>query len=1177
MKLKQLFAAALLLCSVGAWAQTDVTSTYIADADFESTTGWTQDHSSQYWSLGNGNIGTYAVANNKTSSTDDTHLATEYCLGIQCRWSTNYAAFTQTTSSLPVGAYTLTYDVQNKNASTKATYANRFTVTIGGNTYTDSSTEWMNGSSDWTTHTISFNVTEAATATISLGYGTGSNNFGTGSTPHLYVSHLKLTWTDPLAAAKSALQAEIDKASLCDAKEGLADAIAAAESVLASATTEAELEAALATLQAADKDAVLRYENGLADATYAAPVVTNFVVNGTFDSGISPWQRTGSYQNNKTANNKQGAFTGNFYENWNGSAQVNKMYQTINNIPNGTYRLDIAAFVNNLADPNESQYVFANNDKTYLTTVDPIAYEVWTVVTNNQVEVGLEQTTATANWMGIDNVSLRYYGAGDVINDAKNAAHKLAWEEAKAAAEAAIANGDYANVTGSEKTALQTEIAKAEPTSAAGYDEAAAALTSATQTFVNAKDAYDAYANFLSNYLPADELIYATAAKYTAIGDVYYGEGDVADAADATARVEAAISAVRAYYESHALAEGVDGAVNMTDRIANPNAKDGNNGWTWTGSKNNPASNEPWTDADGNSTHTYFDGGNWSGSSWTTTMKQTISLPAGKFLLTAKGRAATNTTLTMAVGATSVNLPNIGSAGNVFGRGWGDGSVEFITDGSDVEISVTATAEPTHEWFSISDFRLVRLELYTEMAKAADYEAMANALAAAKAKTLGFDAGEYTPYNNIEAIQAIAAAEAVDTDAENAKADIEAITTALGNWTANAAEVDAIFDGQFATTAANTTSGDINLPGWTKVDGIRLLVKDEAIDPGLAYTDGNAAVFLWGGTTLTYGEQTGYTLPLNKQELYEMTLKVAGWRDGDLPNYVSVELDGVSQNVSPTVGRVDASEGNPFASLKFYVVPTEDNSILKIFGNKHFTIADLSLKLATNVVLDENEVYTPMTAEKAVNVTMTRTVKAGYNTVCLPFDLTADQVTAAFGAGAQVYAFSENSTDPMDATINFNKVVAGTISANVPVLVKATAESTSQTFEGVQVVAPTADAKVEGTNFDFVGVYEPITVDAGDYFIGNGAIYKSAGTTNMNAFRAYIYNKDKTNGQSTVKMYIDGITTDINAIDNEQMSMDNEAIYTIAGQRLNNSQSTIHNSQLRKGIYIVNGKKVMVK
>ncbi|MBQ6191567.1 MAG: hypothetical protein IJK51_04625 [Bacteroidaceae bacterium] len=196
------------------------------------------------------------------------------------------------------------------------------------------------------------------------------------------------------------------------------------------------------------------------------------------------------------------------------------------------------------------------------------------------------------------------------------------------------------------------------------------------------------------------------------------------------------------------------------------------------------------------------------------------------------------------------------------------------------------------------------------------------------------------------------------------------------------------------------------------------------------------------------------------------------------------------------------------------------------------------------------------------NVTMTRNIKADFNTVVLPFDLTANQVQTVFGSGTEVYTFSETSTDPNDVTINFNKVIAGTITANVPVLVKATQASTEQVFKGVQVVAPTAEeVKVEGTNFDFVGTYAPMTVAEGDYFIGNGALYKSAGNTSLKAFRAYI--KAKT--EASVKMFINGeeFETSISEINGVA---ENGVIYNLAGQRI---------SKMQKGINIVNGKKVL--
>ena len=204
---QKLLLALLALFTLGGsnlFAQTDVTSTYITNADFSSTDGWTTYASSQYHSEGNGLIGTFVVTNSYTSTTDDTHLATEYCLGVQCRWQTNFVAYQQTKEevTLPAGVYTLTYDVENTNTATTAgtseNYDNLFYVKVGETTYSDTSTEWMSGSSDWTTHTINFTVEEATSANfmISLGYGLkNGSNWSSAYTPHIYISHLAVNYT----------------------------------------------------------------------------------------------------------------------------------------------------------------------------------------------------------------------------------------------------------------------------------------------------------------------------------------------------------------------------------------------------------------------------------------------------------------------------------------------------------------------------------------------------------------------------------------------------------------------------------------------------------------------------------------------------------------------------------------------------------------------------------------------------------------------------------------------------------------------------------------------------------------------------------------------------------------------------------------------------------------------
>ena len=683
--------------------------------------GWDKVTSAQFFDLGMGLIGTYQVRGEHPAATvDETHLATEFAAGLECRWSTNYAAFTQTTAELPAGAYKLTFDVENTNATTtKANYENRFNVTVGETTYADESTEWMNGKSAWTTHTIAFTLTEASPITISLGYGTGSNNFGVGNTPALFVSHLTLGTFDPLADAKAKLQDEItaaealvENAAFADGKEDLNSAIAAAKKALAEATTAEEFSTAIETLKAAEAafvkaQAVAANAALVAGASIDNPVSAPFVVNGTLDENTNGWTATGGFQNRGTATNQQGDFTGKFWENWDPNAKVNKMYQVIENIPNGVYKLKIAAFVNTLADPNESQFVFANEDKVFLTTGAPTFYEVYTMVENNTLEVGLEQTTATANWMGIDNITLLYFGAEGTVEDAKMAAPKNDWKIAKAAAEAALTNEAYANVTGDERTALQVEIRKDEPTTAEAYVTATEALNAVTKAFVDAAVSYNALAD--ANAMIVD-LPYANAEKKP--------EAKTATNAEAakTAAEEVLVS-LRSYYESNALAEGVEGAENMTELIANPAAEEAI-GETWTTTKGEGSggtidikSNEPWTDASGNNTHKYFDGGNWGANAWDVTFSQNITLAAGKYLLSAITRASANVEQTLFAGETNAKTACVGSTGGVFNRGWNIHNVVFeVAEEGTVNIGVRGVTANLHEWMSFSDFRLVRLE-----------------------------------------------------------------------------------------------------------------------------------------------------------------------------------------------------------------------------------------------------------------------------------------------------------------------------------------------------------------------------------------------------------------------------------------------------------------------------------
>jgi len=345
--------------------------------------------------------------------------------------------------------------------------------------------------------------------------------------------------------------------------------------------------------------------------------------------------------------------------------------------------------------------------------------------------------------------------------------------------------------------------------------------------------------------------------------------------------------------------------------------------------------------------------------------------------------------------------------------------------------------------------------------------------------------------------------------------------------------------------------------GWGNAGGWTIQYEKKCTLPAGSYVIKVAARTAGSGvTSLVSCSATETTVTLPAESAYARGIKLngeAGW-DGENSEYAR---DGVGFGWAWRFLPFTLTEETE-VTMTFYAEASSQYQWMSIADGELLS----TTKLAQDVAFDEaddNSIANTIIAD----VTMTRTIKEGYNTVVLPFTLTANQVAAAFGSGTEVYAFSESGeANAEEITVNFNKG-DGSITANVPVLVKATEASTEQVFEGVQIVAPTEGAIVEGTNASFIGVFGPTTIDEGHFFVGNGAIYKSAGSTSINAFRAYIRLANP-NTSAKVKLFIDGLATRLSEING--MAVENGAVYNLAGQRVNKAQ---------KGIFIQNGKKVV--
>ena len=69
---------------------------------------------------------------------------------------------------------------------------------------------------------------------------------------------------------------------------------------------------------------------------------------------------------------------------------------------------------------------------------------------------------------------------------------------------------------------------------------------------------------------------------------------------------------------------------------------------------------------------------------------------------------------------------------------------------------------------------------------------------------------------------------------------------------------------------------------------------------------------------------------------------------------------------------------------------------------------------------------------QTVNVTIYRQVFNGWNTICLPFSMTSEEIDAAFGAGCKLETLTDVTYDNQNVTLNFSDVKKKGIEAGKP-------------------------------------------------------------------------------------------------------------------------------------------------
>ncbi len=241
-------------------------------------------------------------------------------------------------------------------------------------------------------------------------------------------------------------------------------------------------------------------------------------------------------------------------------------------------------------------------------------------------------------------------------------------------------------------------------------------------------------------------------------------------------------------------------------------------------------------------------------------------------------------------------------------------------------------------------------------------------------------------------------------------------------------------------------------------------------------------------------------------------------------------------------------------------------------------IVTVEVPKAKNYTLDETKTDNVIETYENANVTLQRTLSKDYwNTFCVPFALDAEQVTQYFGEGTQLRTYEGNCNNNIVYFATVDNIEAGK-----PYIMKpGNTVVQNPTFEGVSMVATGLDkngnpqAVGDASTVQMKGIYNKILLntDKTELFLGDNDLFyypiDDIDARTIGGLHAYFIVPQGTDIKK-LRANLDGTPTSLDTIFDTEES--NAPVYNLQGQCVGNSLRA-----LKSGIYIQNGKKVVVK
>ncbi len=311
--------------------------------------------------------------------------------------------------------------------------------------------------------------------------------------------------------------------------------------------------------------------------------------------------------------------------------------------------------------------------------------------------------------------------------------------------------------------------------------------------------------------------------------------------------------------------------------------------------------------------------------------------------------------------------------------------------------------------------------------------------------------------------------------------------------------------------------------------------------------------------------------------------------EGGLPQE-SVDYHAGQDGVTITKGNDNSYTTNKLSACRYsfnvkagktYVL-FQNNESLGLYG---FTFGADETE-SSDVTIEQDNGYT-FEAKDNANVTLTQKLNVDkWNAICLPFSMTEKQVRETFGTETRIAEFKNIENSKANFKMHYYQV----ITAGKPCLIKpsgtpvsadVTLNDNQYYISGVTIDAEKTQEISDPNNsgFTFVGTYDTETMPINSHFLGgsDGKLYYITKAKPIGGLKAYL--KPTTtvamNAKLSVNFNDDNTITGIKEIKtNETKKQKSQHIYNINGQLV----GTIDNMpKLSKGIYIINGKKHIIK